>query len=84
MSGAQLVENTLCRRMLRQTLLWTEAKPWQEAPDFRTVTPRQVASHLQQLLLMCSKEVILPSRLTLGNDAGCEIHTEGEHPGSKR
>ena len=46
MFGAQWTMYTLCRRMLRQTLLWTEAKPWQEAPDFRTVTPRQVPSSL--------------------------------------
>ena len=30
--------------MLRQTLHWKEAKPWQEPPDFRTVTPQQVAA----------------------------------------
>ncbi|CAK0773104.1 hypothetical protein CVIRNUC_004030 [Coccomyxa viridis] len=34
------------RRMLRKTLLWTDLPPCREAPDFKCVTPRQVATFI--------------------------------------
>ena len=44
--------------MLRQTLLWTETAPWQEAPDFKCVTPQEVATDTLQPLLTSSKQIV--------------------------